>query len=147
MPELFKNQSNIAVRNAQLNLMGRTHYVDPDTLKYHHSRVLSSHVIDSGLLFAIVTSDSKDWENKTRGFRYVVFDVFGNVLARPGLEGMFSTRNAATKAMWAAVNAMNCGTITVDAIAVARKRFNDEMEDLQKRVVEIKLAAMQQAPA
>jgi hypothetical protein len=57
------------------NLCGRTHYVDQDTLRWHKSKIISSHVVDGGLLFAIVTSDALDMQNTKRGFRYVIFDV------------------------------------------------------------------------
>ena len=82
---LYRDESSYPKANAQLNLCGRTHYVDDDTLRWHKSRVISTHVTDGGLLFAIVTSDALDMDNKRRGFRYVVFGLFGNVLARTEL--------------------------------------------------------------
>ena len=94
---LFGNESMDAKRNAQRNLEGRTHYVDDDTLRWHKSRVLEARTIENGLLFEIVTSDALDMNNTKRGFRGVVFDVFGTSVYRPDLEGAFATKRAAVK--------------------------------------------------
>lgn len=95
---LYTHKSCTPKWNAQQNLQGRTHYVDDDTLRWHHSRVLSSSTRGWGLLFSITTSDAADMHNSKRGFRCVVFDVFGTVVYRPDLEGMYSTRKAAENA-------------------------------------------------
>lgn len=83
--------------NAQRNLSGKTHYVEDDTLKWHKSRVLSAQAIHDGLLFRIVCSDALDMNNTKRGFRVVVFDVFGTTLDRPKLEEASRTKEAALK--------------------------------------------------
>jgi hypothetical protein len=85
MPNLYYSESRYPKVNAQKNLAGRTHYVDDDTLKYHKSRVMSAHALEHGLLFGIVTADALNAENTKRGFRYVVFDVFGHVVARASI--------------------------------------------------------------
>jgi len=82
---------------AQDQLTGRTHYVDPDTLRFHHSRILRARPICSGLFFRIVESCSADYQNTRRVFRYVVFDVWGEIIARPDLEGGFSSTDKALK--------------------------------------------------
>ena len=84
--------------NAQRNLEGLTHYVDDDTLHFHHSKVLYAHHLFDGLLFCIVESCSLDMHNTKRGFRAVVFDVFGTTVSRPNLEDSYSTSKAALKA-------------------------------------------------
>lgn len=81
--------------NAQRNLSGKTHYVDDDTLRFHKSRVLSAQAIHGGLLFRIITSDALDMHNTKRGFRAVVFDVFGTTIDRPKLEEATATKQAA----------------------------------------------------
>ena len=141
MPHLFKNESGYPLVNAQRNLMGRTHYVDPDTLRFHKSRVLAARVIDQGLLFAIITSDALDYQNSKRGFRYVVFDLFGNVVARPDLEHSYSKRAAADNAMWAAVNALDAKAITREGIAKAEKHHASEMRDLRETLAKLKVRA------
>lgn len=99
---LFDNTSYDAKRDAFSNLSGKTHYVDPDTLRYFHSRVVYAQPAKCGLIYWIVESAAKDHENKMRGFRFVAFDLFGTVLQRASLEGMTSTSAPAKKQfyMW-----------------------------------------------
>lgn len=78
----FREESCYAKENAQRNLTGKTYYVDKGTLRFHKSRVISTHISADGLLFAIVETSAGDWQNKTRVCRSVVFDVFGNVIER-----------------------------------------------------------------
>lgn len=98
--KLFTHESGDPKYNAQQNLSGRTHYVDDDTLRWHKSRVLSSGIIGNawGLLFSITTSDALDMHNTSRGFRCVVFDVFGTAVYRPDLDSTYCTSKAAQKA-------------------------------------------------
>src|SRR6478736_418130 len=107
MPALYRQESSYPKNNAQRNLQGRTHYVDDDTLRGFYSRIISARHVDNGLLFAIVTSDAIDHENRKRGFRYVIFDIFGNVVERNPASldrEFFRTSDKATKAMWDALN-------------------------------------------
>jgi hypothetical protein len=83
---------------AQEALLGRTHYVDDATLRYFHARIIDARPIMEGLFFEIMESSSKDMHNTARGFRVVVFDVFGETVYRPGIEDMKSTSAAARKA-------------------------------------------------
>lgn len=125
--QLFTNKSCDARQNAQQNLMGRTHYVDPDTLRWHKSRVLSARHTDDGLLFAITTSDALDMHNTKRGYRYVIFDVFGTVLGRPDLEHAFRSHEKCRKAMWAELTAINAVAHTRGAIERSLKSYEAEM--------------------
>lgn len=134
MPNLYREESSYATINAQRNLCGRTHYVDPDTLRYHKSRVLSTHITDGGLLFALVESAAMDMNNTKRGFRYVIFDVFGTVLDRLSLGDSFKTRKAATKAMWNALNTFDARKVTTEAIASASRNHAMEMKRLALEV-------------
>ena len=95
----FDYKSSDPKYNAQRNLEGRTYYVDDDTLRFHHSRILSAHHFFDGLLFHIVESCSLDMNNTKRGFRAVVFDVFGTTISRPKLEECYSSSKAAWKAL------------------------------------------------
>lgn len=115
MTHPYRNESSDPKRNAQRNLIGRTHYVDDDTLRFHKARILSSRHVDSGLLFAIVESVALDFQNTKRGVRYVIFDMFGNVVGtRRDLEHCYRNSEQATKAMWAELN-------TLDAVAINRE--------------------------
>jgi hypothetical protein len=140
MPNLYRSESSDPKSNAQRNLSGRTHYVDDDTLRFHKSRVLSARPIDGGLLFAIVTSDAKDHQGRTRGFRYVIFDLFGNLVERnPAALDMewFKNSEKALKAMWAAVNAMDAVAITQTAMERAKKQHADEMYRVTRDISEL----------
>jgi hypothetical protein len=83
---------------AQEALQGRSHYVDDSTLRFHHSRITAARPIMEGLFFEIMESSSTDWNNNTRGFRVVVFDVFGQSVYHPKLEDMKKTSIAARNA-------------------------------------------------
>jgi hypothetical protein len=83
---------------AQDALAGRTHYVDDSTLRYFHARITDARPIMEGLFFEIMESSSKDMHNTARGFRVVVFDVFGEPVYRPSIDDMKSTSAAAYKA-------------------------------------------------
>lgn len=137
MPNLYRNESSDPKNNAQRNLCGRTHYVDDDTLRYHKSRIISARHTDGGLLFAIVTSDALDMNNSRRGFRYVIFDLFGTVLSRCELEHARRTSDQATKDMWAAINAMNAADITYKAVEREMVHHATEMERVQADIVRL----------
>jgi hypothetical protein len=126
---LYRNEGITPKFNAQRNLMGRTHYVDDDTLRWHKSRVLSARCTHNGLLFAIVTSDALDMRNTRRGFRYVIFDLFGTVLARTELKEAFTSSARAERAMWAALNTIDAVAVTMTAI---KRSQNDHAEEMQR---------------
>jgi hypothetical protein len=136
MPNLYRNESSDPKSNAQRNLSGRTHYVDDDTLRFHKSRVISARHTDGGLLFAIVTSDAKDYENRSRGFRFVVFDLFGAVIDRK-IDAWFRTSEQATKAMWAAVNALDAVQITRAGIEREARNHKMEMERVESDIARL----------
>jgi hypothetical protein len=126
--------------NAQRNLQGRTHYVDDDTLKYHKSRVLSTHVLDGGLLLAIVTSDSTDFHNKKREFRYAIFDVFGTCVARPELGLGFKSELLAKKAMFAVAQELNAVALTREGMASRRRAVQRDLKRLSEDIKNLKSA-------
>ncbi|WP_407156325.1 hypothetical protein [Bradyrhizobium sp. STM 3557] len=137
MNDLFSCKSSDAKANAQRNLQGRTHYVDDDTLRFHKSRVISARHTDGGLLFAIVTSDSLNFENTKRGFRYVIFDIFGCVIDRTTIEDAFRRSEQATKAMWDALNVIDAKAHTLAAIEKRRTRVLEELAALSDKVSKI----------
>jgi hypothetical protein len=139
MSELFSNQSSDPKNNAQRNLQGRTHYVDDDSLRFHKSRVISARQTHNGLLFAIVTSDALDFENRTRGFRYVIFDIFSTVISRTEISAAFRRSEQAMKAMWDAVNAIDAKAHTVAAIEKQRARVVSELDTLAATVAKLEV--------
>ena len=80
---------------AQSQLQGRTHYTDPDTLRFFHARIVAAQHAADGLLFWIVESCSANHDNTSRGFRPVVFDIFGEVIFRPDLSNLVKTSDKA----------------------------------------------------
>lgn len=128
--KLFDHESGDPKYNAQRNLDGRTHYVDDDTLKWHHSRINSSGQLgDSwGLLFRITESCALDMHNRSRGFRCVVFDVFGTVVYHPDLQNTFSSSAAAQKA---------CNAVTFDLAAHYREAIANRLERAERHAAEL----------
>ena len=85
---------------AQTALMGRTHYVDPNTLHFHKSRITSAQPISMGAFFLIVESCAADYHNTRRTFRAVCFDIFGTTVYHPDLDSGSSSTQAATTAFY-----------------------------------------------
>jgi hypothetical protein len=92
-PFTFKSSDH--KRNAQENLQGRTHYAEDETLKFFKARIVSAHADADGLFFKMVESVALDYDNTRRGFRVIVFDLFGQVIYRPSFDECTSTKAAA----------------------------------------------------
>jgi hypothetical protein len=131
---LFRTESSDEKTNAQRNLMGRTHYVDDDGLRFHKSRIISTAIADDGLLFAIVESYAVDYQNTRRAYRPVVFDIFGTVLSRVDLEDGYKSSKSARKAMWDVLNGIDAKAHTLKAIDAQEKRFIEECEEMRAKV-------------
>jgi len=138
---LYRNESSDPKSNAQLNLEGRTHYVDSETLKYHNSRINTTAITDGGLLFALTESYSLDYQNTNRAFRPVIFDVFGTVIVRPKLEEGFKTSKQAIKSMWAELNNIDAIAITEIAMGDHLKSVKRELQYLSDDIAKIKEVA------
>ena len=132
---------------AQDQLSGRTHYADPDTLRFFHARILRASPVCSGLLFRIVESVAADPDNNRRVFRFVVFDVWGNVIKKADFDNSFSSTDKALKAFdqWLA------GFDLVDyyrvQLAARVKRTQAEADRLQTALDQMILATMEEATA
>ena len=97
LPKLYKNEWSMPKVNAQDNLEGRTHYVEPSTLRFFNSRIVSALPVSNGAFYKIVESLSLDHNHTKRGFRAVLFDIFGTVVYRPNLEECFTSTEKANK--------------------------------------------------
>lgn len=97
LPKLYKNEWTNPKANAQENLEGRTHYVDSSTLRYFNSRIVSALPVSNGAFYKIIESLSLDHANTKRGFRAVLFDIFGTVVYRPNLDQCFTSTEKANK--------------------------------------------------
>ena len=92
---LYRQESYIALYDAERNLSGRTHYVDAGTLKYFGARINVAYPSKDGLLYVI--RESVAHPSLGRIHRCVAFDVFGEVLTPRG-EWLFKTSAQAIKA-------------------------------------------------
>lgn len=131
----YTNRYDKPLINAQDNLMGRTHYVDPQSLRYHHSRIISAWPSANGLLYIIIESCALNYDNTRRGFRYVVFDLFGSVVARPDLDDCFATSKRARQALYDALDGIDAVAINLCAIdqQIARLQgLKDEVNQLKE---------------
>ena len=97
LPKLYKNEWTNSKANAQENLNGRTYYVEPSTLRYFNSRILSALPVSNGAFYKIIESLSTDHNHTKRGFRAVLFDIFGTVVYRPDLDECFTSKEKADK--------------------------------------------------
>jgi len=131
---LYRSESSNPKWNAQRNLSGRTHYVDDDTLRFHKSRILYSTVVDNGLMFALIESVAVVMDGSKRGFRYAIFDIFGDCIERPKLEERYATGEKARRAMWDTLNSINAKAHTFAAIKAQEQRYKQEMDELRNRV-------------
>lgn len=91
----YTDKSSDSKRNAHENLKGRTHYAEEEALKFFKARIVSAHADQNGLFFKMVESVAVDYNNNRRGFRVVVFDLFGQVIYRPTFDECTSTQAAA----------------------------------------------------
>ena len=92
---------------AQDALSGRTHYVEPATLRWHKARITSARRISMGAFFMLVESCAADYENTRRVFRAVCFDIFGTVVYRPDLDESSGSTATATTAFYKFWNEFN----------------------------------------
>jgi hypothetical protein len=137
----YHEESSDPKRNAQRNLSGRSHYVDDDTLRFHKSRILSARPGCDGLVFWLIESCAIDYKNTKRGFRYVIFDVFGHVVSRVELEDCFSSRDRASKAMWKWFESFDPIAHTLKAIDDAERYSREEYATMRRDLCDIKVAA------
>ena len=101
LPVLYKNIHGLSpTTNAQGNLDGRTHYVDTPTLRFFKSRIVSALPVSNGAFYKIIESASLDYSNTKRGFRAVLFDIFGTVVYRPDLDQCFTSKEKADKGFY-----------------------------------------------
>ena len=126
---------------AQDQLAGKTHYVDDDTLRFHHSRIISCDISHGGRLFWLIESCSLDMNNTKRGFRFVVFDIFGNVISRVGLEDAFKTSKAAKTMLKAFLDNVDADKVTKEGIKKFKKHNDASLAYLNEQLKQLKKGA------
>jgi hypothetical protein len=95
---LYDNKSSYAKNNAQLNLEGRSYFATDSALKFFGARINSAHQSASGLLFFVVESSFLDMQKTKRGFRFHLFDIFGQEIGKQELSEAVKTSEQARKA-------------------------------------------------
>lgn len=114
---------------AQRNLSGRSHYADDDTLRFFHSRIQTARPECNGLLFVLVESVAADMRNTSRGFRFVVFNLFGEVVNdRPS-----ATPETLLKSTAKAQEAAAAWLETFDTLGHYRAALRDRAATFQRR--------------
>lgn len=87
----FQVRSSYPENDAPQNLQGRTHYVDPDTLRGFQARILDAGLFARGfkeyecsdsLIYWIVESVNSRPGHGGKNKRFVAFDIFGTVLTK-----------------------------------------------------------------
>ena len=132
--ELYTSRRSHPASNAQNNLTGRTHYVDPGSLRFHKSRILSAQPILSGAFFLIIESCALDYDNTRRGVRAVLFDLMGKTVYRPSLEECRRTRDQACRDFEAWIGSF-------DPIAHYRALMLEQAERLFRQGIDLRTAA------
>ena len=133
--EKYRQHSNLPRRNAQRNLSGRSHYADPDTLRYFNARILSAFDFADGLLFAVVQSMPQNHRNDKRGFRYRILDVAGNVLDRDGSDDFYGSSDAARRACRAHLAELDPIAVTRAAIDQLERGYSAEIVDMRRTML------------
>jgi len=72
----FENKSSYHDDDAVRNLDGKTHYVDPDTMRFFKAKTLFAQHLNN-LFYIIEQSQASDFENSSRVRRVSVFNTFG----------------------------------------------------------------------
>ena len=129
----YRQESYMALYDAQRNLSGRTHYVDADTLRYFKARINYAYPEAGGLLYTIV--ESVLHPSFGRVHRFVVFDVFGNVIS-PRTED-----DAFRKTSRQAITALKKWLSEFDAIAHTKTAAGGLAVRLSVEVKNLKAAA------
>ena len=141
MARLYKHESGMPKFNAQINLEGRTHFATDSSLKYFGSRISSAHETCSGLLFYIIESSFLDYDKTKRGFRYAIFDIFGDAVARLPMDDAFRTGDQALKAMYKELTAFDVSEHYKKALSSIAKRKAIEAEDAAQALQHLEEAA------
>jgi len=85
----FENKSSYHDDDAVRNLDGKTHYVDPDTMRFFNAKTLRAKHLNS-LFYIIEQSQASDCGNSSRVRRVSVFNIFGECVEQ---EGDFTSAN------------------------------------------------------
>ena len=141
---LYDNKSSDPKNNAQLNLEGRNYFATDSTLRAFGSRINSAHPTASNLLFYVIESSYTNWEKTKRGFKYAIFDVFGEEVTRLSIAEAVSTSEKARKAMYAFLNDFDVAEYyaqKLESIARRADREAGEARAIAQQIIESEAVA------
>ena len=123
-----------ATKEATALAAGRTHYFEPDTLRYFHSRISRVAIAADGMALVTLESASADSNNTRRGYRVNVHDLTGRVVNdRQDVDSLIVSKTAADRAFHDAVNAceQTARHILAEAINRETRKHARALEDLK----------------
>jgi hypothetical protein len=139
---LYDSKSYKAKYNAQANLEGRTHWASDENLRFFGCRISSAHETASGLLFYVIESSFLDFHKTKRGFRYAIFDIFGECVARLDVDQAFSTSDQARKAMREELASFDVAGHYRKALASIAKKADREANQAREALANITEGAL-----
>jgi hypothetical protein len=126
LARLYSHESGYPKNNAQINLEGRNYFATDSTLKCFGCRINSAHETASGLLFYVIESSFLNYAKTARGFRFAVFDVFGEEVLRLDVAEAFKTSEQCRKAMYKALDAFDLPQHYIEKLTSIGKRAHQE---------------------
>ena len=131
---IYTNLRSDPTIDAQKNLSGRTYYTEPETLRFHHSRIVGGGVHLCGAAYRVLEITALDYDNTRRGYRAVLFDLTGRTIYCPKLEECHRTKEQAMRAFWAWFE-------TFDPLAYYRERMNEQADQKARDIERLHAAA------
>jgi len=129
---LYDNKSSYAKNNAQLNLEGRSYFATDSALKFFGARINSAHQSASGLLFFIVESSFLDYAKTKRGFRFHLFDIFGQEIGKQELSEAVKTSEQARKAGYKFIDQFDLTAHYVEKLESIAKKADKQASEARE---------------
>ena len=125
---LYSHKSSDAKYNAQQNLSGRNYYATYETLRYFGARNSYARESCSGLLFLVVDSSYTNYEKTARGFRYAIFDIYGDEVARLDLDSAMKKSDSALKAAYKFIDNFDITAHYIEKISANGQRAQKQAQ-------------------
>ena len=130
--ELYGNKSSYAKVNAQENLEGRSYFATDSAMKFFGARINSAHHTCSGLLFFIVESSFLDMQKTKRGFRFHLFDIFGQEIGKQELSEAVKTSEQARKAGYKFIDQFDLTAHYVEKLESIAKKADRQAQEARE---------------
>jgi hypothetical protein len=122
--------------DAQRNLSGRTHYVDPETLRFFRSRILHAEHVARGMLYVVVESRGIEEKDGRRGMRVVLFNLAGNVLHHSRAATWHRSTRAARRAIPGILEEIDARGVNLAALESLERWNADEIARARRAIDE-----------